>query len=497
MDETEIKLVSDKPCRGNHPVSIMQGSSVLFAGQVNPFKAEEIDSFLKQAIKAVPALKEQKAELRSELLQLAAPKPQAQAPAAPAMDCHDPEKLLAETPADIRAEADALAYNPALIQHIVDNIEALGVAGERMLSTTIYIVGTSRERPKPLSGRVQGPSSSGKSFIVETVADLFPPESVIHATQMTPQALIHMPAGSLSHRWIVAGERSRLENDESAEATRALREMLASGKLSKLMPAKINGEIVTQHIEQAGPIAYVETTTLTKIFDEDANRSLLLTTDERPEQTRRIISNIAAQHCGSLTVNRQRIVAVHQCFQRMLVQFRGCKIVIPFLQQLADQFPDSRPEARRAFGHVVSMIEAVTLLHAFQREQNTEGALIASQADYEIGRRLLAKPLARLLGRAVSDGAKRLFARLPTYVSGRFASTDVYRREDFSDTQLRGWLRELVDGGCVKVVEASRGKPTIYDLSNDPPDLEAVSFLPELNEDAGDATSPLRAEVKV
>ena len=41
---------------------------------------------------------------------------------------------------------------------------------------------------------------------------------------MTPQALFHMKPGSLAHRFVVAGERSQLENDERADATRALRE---------------------------------------------------------------------------------------------------------------------------------------------------------------------------------------------------------------------------------------------------------------------------------
>jgi hypothetical protein len=37
----------------------------------------------------------------------------------------------------------------------------------------------------------------------------------------------------LQHRFIVAGERSRLQNDETAEATRALRELLSAGRLVK------------------------------------------------------------------------------------------------------------------------------------------------------------------------------------------------------------------------------------------------------------------------
>lgn len=64
---------------------------------------------------------------------------------------------------------------------------------------------------------------------------MFPPEAVIDAKQMTPQALFHMPPGALVNKFVVAGERSRLENDDTAEATRGLREMLSSQKLSKLM----------------------------------------------------------------------------------------------------------------------------------------------------------------------------------------------------------------------------------------------------------------------
>src|SRR5262249_4184666 len=128
-------------------------------------------------------------------------------------------------------------------------------------------------------------STSGKTYIVEKTSALFPEEAVLFATQMTPQALYHMEPGALLHRFIVAGERSRIDEDERAEATRALREMQSTGRLDKLMPMKIGGDIITQHIRQEGPIAFVETTTLAKIFDEDENRCLNIWTDETKEQT--------------------------------------------------------------------------------------------------------------------------------------------------------------------------------------------------------------------
>src|SRR5262245_62435477 len=137
---------------------------------------------------------------------------------------------------------------------------------------------------------------------------------------MTPQALFHMPPGSLAHRFIVGGERSRVEDDERAEATRALREMLSAGKLTKLMPVKVEGgRIETAHIEQDGPIAYVESTTLAKVFDEDANRCLLLHTDERPEQTRRVVRRLADAYRGAGgAADPERVVLRHHALQRML-----------------------------------------------------------------------------------------------------------------------------------------------------------------------------------
>src|SRR5262249_26321375 len=151
----------------------------------------------------------------------------------------------------------------------------------------LYLIGTSRLLERPASGRVFGPTASGKSYVMEKVAEMFPPEALVMATTMTPQALYHMRPGGLVHKFVVAGERSRGPADEVAEGTKALREMISSGRLCKLMPIKVRGEIVTVTIEQEGPIAFVESTSLTQIFDEDENRCLPLATDETPEQTRR------------------------------------------------------------------------------------------------------------------------------------------------------------------------------------------------------------------
>src|SRR5262249_4736900 len=281
-----------------------------------------------------------------------------------------------------------LLADPLLLGRAVDDVQALHVAGERDLIAAVYLIGVSRLLPRPLSAILQGPSSSGKSYLIEKTASLFPPEAVIHATQMTPQALFHMRPGTLSHRFVVGGERSRVEDDDAADARRALREMLSAGKLSKLMPVKGEGGLIeTVQIEQDGPIAYVESTTLTRIFDEDANRAVLLHTDERPEQTRRVIGTLAGADSRAARLAPARGIQRHHALQRML---QKCAVVIPYAEELGIRVSHERVEVRRAFPQLLGMIQAATLLYQRQRRSDAAGRLIATEDDYRVARSLLA-----------------------------------------------------------------------------------------------------------
>jgi hypothetical protein len=403
------------------------------------------------------------------------------------LDRADNAELLAQMPKDVSDEVDALLTDRLLIQRVVDDVAALNVAGEKELTATIYLIGVSRLLDRPLNGIVQGPSTSRKSYLIEKTASLFPAETLILATQMTPQALFHMRPGTLAHRFVVAGERSRIEDDERAEATRALREMLSAGKLTKLMPMKVEGgRIETVQIEQDGPIAYVESTTLTKVFDEDANRCLLLHTDERPEQTRRIVRQLAKAYGNTNGMEAsRRIILRHHALQRML---QPLPVVIPYAERLGELIPSDRVEVRRAFPQLMSMIQAVSLLHQRQRNRNGDGALVATEEDYQLARHLLLKPMARLLGGGLADPTRRFHERLSAWAKGEFTTTEAKRREQSSKSAVSGWLAELHDVGFVELVEASRGRtPATWRLA-DPAHDANVGNLPAIKEVFPDLT---------
>ena len=390
----------------------------------------------------------------------------------------DAAELLAKMPESVRTEARVLLDAPNLMERVVKDIGALGVAGEKKLAATVYLVGTSRLLLSPLAAIVQGPTSSGKSYVVEQVASLFPPQAIIMATQLTPQALFYMQPGSLAHRFIVAGERSRLENDDSAEATRALREMLSGGRLSKLLPIKKNGQFETVLVEQDGPIAYIETTTLTKLFNEDANRCILLTSDETPEQTRRILSTLATVYARGEAVDRKRIIHRHHAVQWML---RPYKVLVPFAERLAASMSNYVVEVRRAYPQVVSMIQASALLHQRQRQIDSDGRLLASGDDYKLVQHLLGLPMARQLGGRISEPGRRFFERLKNWYGAEeiFTKPDAKQKESGSKSSVYGWLAELHDAGMVVQEEAQRGnRAAKWRLSSNAPDPDAAAVLP-------------------
>ena len=498
-DFTDLDIEWTRHGKTAATLRLRDGDRHLDTDTVNVSSASARAKYIEQIAKKYPALDmpEQQERIEEKLLSIDDAIANADVPSATGDDV-DP---LDSMRSDDRAAALGMLRSPTLIQDVVDDIARLGVAGEKQLAATVYVIGTSRLLEKPLAGIVQGLTSSGKSYVNDTVARLFPPEAVIHAQKMTPEALVHMPEGSLVHRFVVAGERSRRRDDDAADATRALREMLSSGRLTKLLPSKRGGEIVTIQIDQPGPIAYVESTTSQKILDEDRNRCIVLNTDERPEQTRRIIGAMAERkELIESSVRVDDVIAKHHAAQRILWR---CRIVIPFANRLGELFPDDRTDARRSFGHLLSMIEAIALLYQYQRTDSPmqDTVIEATRADYQIAHRLLADPMARNQPGGVSGAVRRFHERLRTYeLDGEFTTADIAKREKIiGDIQtIREYVRTLAALGGLEQVEASRGsKSGRYMLSELPTIAAETSGLPSPDRVFANSADSSRVETLV
>ena len=397
-----------------------------------------------------------------------------------ALNDKDADEKLAKMPDDVRADAEAMLADPNMLNTICHDFERIGIVGERILSLTQYLVGTSRLLPRPLATVTQGITSSGKSYITERVATLLPPESKLLAHAITPQSLYYLPPGGLMHKWIVAGERSRAKDDQNADGTRALREMLSSGELRKIVTITTDDGPSSVVIFQPGPIAFSESTTVTTIFDEDSNRCLMLGTDESAEQTRAIL-DAQGREATSPRPDPTDTIDRHHALQRML---RRVLVAIPYADLLTKLVPANRPEARRAGPQILALIEVVATLHQRQRatvELKHGDTITATVQDYATARPLMVGPMGRSIGGDMPLATANLGVRLRDLMGDRqFTTTEVVGSDSIlhSRSKVSEHLRTMADFGIAEVIEPGRGpKPSVWRMVDDPP-VPGARWLP-------------------
>jgi hypothetical protein len=384
---------------------------------------------------------------------------------------------------------------PNLIARIVQDFRALGLVGEERNAIALYLVATSRIQDQPLHAIVQGESSNGKSFLIDKAASLFPPEKVVNTTGMSARALYYIqPPDRLVHALISLGERARVQDEKNADVTAALRQLQSEGRISRLVTMGNPGAgFETIHFEIAGPVASFESTTVEtrKIFPEDANRCIILHPDETEEQTARITAFHAAIESGQITLgDKTEITSRHHAFQ---CQLKNRKVVIPFAPKLDSMIPKSSSQLRRAFPRILHTIKACTLLHQLHRETDPTGALIATELDYRVTRRVLFDSITELLGAGPSKEAQALFKKLSADIhESSFTAKEIEHRYPLSQQQANRLLNQLLAAGLLDREPGSGQRPAQWSFTGKM--LEDCTALPP-SEDSFPVCTPANGSV--
>ena len=133
------------------------------------------------------------------------------------------------------------------------------------------------------------------------------------------------------------------------------------------------GMLETHDYTVEGPVMLFLTTTAIDLDEELLNRCLVLTVNESREQTRAIHGVQRSRETleGLLAkTERERLLALHRNAQRLL---QPLHVVNPFAAQLS--FRDDQTRSRRDHVKYLTLIRSIALLHQFQREVRTHGAL--------------------------------------------------------------------------------------------------------------------------
>jgi DNA primase len=379
--------------------------------------------------------------------------------------------------------ARAFLQSPRLLDRIANDLELVGYVGEARIKKLAYLVGTSRRLPKPLSGIFRAQSGSGKSYLMECVADLMPPEDVHYFSRLTPQALYYLEPDALVHKLLIVDER-----DGSEEAEYPIRTLQTRRLLKLAVPIKdpSSGKIKTTVVEVHGPIAYMESTTDQTINPENANRCFELYLDESSRQTEAIFAaQRRARTLDGWKVERRKdsVLRVHHAAQRLL---RPLKVIIPYVDLI--EFPASWLRGRRDNDRFLSLIEGIAFLHQHQRTIGSDAGtdyITASLEDYAHAHDLahqvfaqaasdLPKPVADFYAevkRIMRERARTSKCRVDDLT---FSRRDIREATRLPDHVVKRHMRQLEELEYVQVQRTPQGGSFVYRML---PDVAAPAKL--------------------
>ena len=385
-------------------------------------------------------------------------------------------ELPALTEAD-EAAGLALLRDPDLASRIERDVEAIGVVGEGNNALVGYLAMVSRLLDKPLAVLIQSTSAAGKSTLMDALLSLMPESQRVHYSAMTGQSLFYLGEGDLRHRILAIAEEEGLR-----QAAYALKLLQSQGELTIASTGKDpqTGKLVTAEYHVAGPVMLCLTTTAIDIDEELLNRCLVLTINETAEQTAAIQQRQRqARTLDGLRAKVQgdAVLTAHRAAQTLL---RPLAVVNPYAESLT--FASDRVRLRRDHVKYLALIDAIALLHQFQRKTHrldVDGAAVeyveVQPSDIALANRLAHAVLGRSLDE-LPPQTRRVLAQLDAWVGEQAASLGIGRAAvqftrrhvraalGLSDTQLRVHLDRLVTLDYVALHGGKPGQRFTYSL---------------------------------
>ncbi len=372
------------------------------------------------------------------------------------------------------AACEDLALAPNILELFEAALKRGGVAGEGRVANILYLALTSRLLTRIVSVAVKGPSSGGKSYLVEQVLRFFPESAYYALTAMSDRTLAYSEE-PIKHRFLVLFEAAGMSGDF---ATYLIRSLLSEGRLRYETVEKTSEGLKPRLIEREGPTGLIVTTTAVKLHPENETRLLSLTVNDTQEQTRDVLTALAEED-GEVPDLKP-----WQALQEWLVTAEH-RVQIPYAKVLAELIPPVAVRLRRDFPAVLNLIRAHAVLHQATRAKDEQGRIVASIEDYAAVRRLVAKLVSEGVEAAVPKTIRETVEaaeRVLRDSDGETVTVAAVARElklENSTTLRR--VRAALDRGHLKNLEDRRGRPARLVLGDSlPEDIEVLPSVERL-----------------
>jgi hypothetical protein len=338
-----------------------------------------------------------------------------------------------------------LAQEPHILDRFVEDLGRCGVAGEENTAKLLYLALNTRHLTETqlVNVAVKGPSSSGKSFLVEKVLGFYPDAAYHMLTAMSERALAYSDE-SLSHRFLVLAEAAGMSGEFQ---TYLIRSLLSEGKLRYETVERTNDGIKPRIIERNGPTGLIVTTTRLRLHNENETRMLTVTADDSPDHTRAIFAALADEDYEPPDLSQW--VALQEW-----VGADPVPVTIPYSKVLAQKIPAAAVRLRRDFKALLNLIRSHALLHRESRATDATGRIIANLEDYEEVRELVAGLVAEGVGATVPQIVRDTVWAVRVALEKSEGSTTTIKKVgeqlqlDYSATYRR--VKLALDGGFLK-----------------------------------------------
>lgn len=382
----------------------------------------------------------------------------------------EPAQSAVEIPPNLKKEAIEYLKHPDLVNNIITSFHKSGYVGEELNLLTAYLAATSRKLFFPLSLMIMSRSGAGKTALQDAVIEFMPEEEYQKYTKITDQVLYYKDKDELRHKLIAIEEIKG-----AIGASYSLRNLLTSHGLSVNTTIKdpITGLMKAMAHKVFGPVSMIITTTCIDDIDyELLNRFLIVTVDESWEQTQRILTKQRQARMLAGIIQRrnsQNEQILQKNIQRLL---KPIEIVNPYAENLT--FDYKNLIMRRKHLQYLGLIDAVTLLHQYQRpvkkakDETGEFEYIeVTPRDIQIANKIAEKVITSGNDELMPP-AKNLHKELVKMNEGN-GTHGITRKEirDFTgwnDYQIRTYLRQLVDLEYVGIISGNNGIKYQYEL---------------------------------
>ena len=348
----------------------------------------------------------------------------------------------------------ALAYlkGKDLMERTWDDLGKVGIVGERASALILYLCYSSRKLSEPLHTISFGTSGSGKTHLQEAVSSLIPEEEVIHVTSLSDRALYYYGKDKLRHKLFCLEDLDGI----SEEALYAVRELMSKGSLAREIPQQDrngNREILRAEVE--GPICFSGCTTKENLYEDNANRCLLLYRDESPAHKAKVMDYQRKAAAGRINKLEQK--AMREAFKDQQTLLRPIKVVNPFAEAL--KLPEQVFKPLRSNDHYLRFIQVITFYHQFQRaikvSQSGTEYIETTIEDIEWANRLMREVLLRKADH-LTKGQRAFLEALKVWLRTEkkqsFTGKEYRKRHRIAPSTLKNYLNKLLYQGFIEVV---------------------------------------------